>query len=278
MPKTFFFFIKILIISCSFTLFAQQADSLIELVPGIGKRIGIVDKEYYGLFPRFKSFEKAELFIRDHKQLISKISYFELNQIKDTTLIQSIFVLDSLRSQINQIQEEYDNKFTSPVEVKVVTVSGDKYEGKLEMFSKRYLYLFSDKSIVTGGTSHLRVKIPVSDIEAVVVPGQSNVLLGIGIGALVGAVVGLAIGLSSAKDEKACIFTIKKEHQAICLSAFTGVIGSLAGLLFGVVSSSDDEVLGISRISDIIKLKEYAKYMPSDIVQPGVKYFQLESL
>ena len=278
MPKTFFFFIKILIISCSFTLFAQQADSLIELVPGIGKRIGIVDKEYYGLFPRFKSFEKAELFIRDHKQLISKISYFELNQIIDTTLIQSIFVLDSLRSQINQIQEEYDNKFTSPVEVKVVTVSGDKYEGKLEMFSKRYLYLFSDKSIVTGGTSHLRVKIPISDIEAVVVPGQSNVLLGIGIGALVGAVVGLAIGLSSAKDEKACIFTIKKEHQAICLSAFTGVIGSLAGLLFGVVSSSDDEVLGISRISDIIKLKEYAKYMPSDIVQPGVKYFQLESL
>ena len=278
MPKTFFFFIKILIISCSFTLFAQQADSLIELVPGIGKRIGIVDKEYYGLFPRFKSFEKAELFIRDHKQLISKISYFELNQIKDTTLIQSIFVLDSLRSQINQIQEEYDNKFTSPVEVKVVTVSGDKYEGKLEMFSKRYLYLFSDKSIVTGGTSHLRVKIPISDIEAVVVPGQSNVLLGIGIGALVGAVVGLAIGLSSAKDEKACIFTIKKEHQAICLSAFTGVIGSLAGLLFGVVSSSGDEVLGISRISDIIKLKEYAKYNPSDIVQPGVKYFQLESL
>ena len=278
MPKTFFFFIKILIISCSFTLFAQQADSLIELVPGIGKRIGIVDKEYYGLFPRFKSFEKAELFIRDHKQLISKISYFELNQIIDTTLIQSIFVLDSLRSQINQIQEEYDNKFTSPVEVKVVTVSGDKYEGKLEMFSKRYLYLFSDKSIVTGGTSHLRVKIPISDIEAVVVPGQSNVLLGIGIGALVGAVVGLAIGLSSAKDEKACIFTIKKEHQAICLSAFTGVIGSLAGLLFGVVSSSGDEVLGISRISDIIKLKEYAKYNPSDIVQPGVKYFQLESL
>ena len=278
MPKTFFFFIKILIISCSFTLFAQQADSLVELTPGIGKRIGIVDKKYYGLFPHFKSFEKAELFIRDHKQLISKIFYFELNQIKDTTLIQSISVLDSLRSQINQIQEEYDNKFASPVEVKVVTISGDEYKGKLEMFSKRYVYLFSDNSIVTGGTSHLRIKIPVSDIEAVVVPGESNVLLGIGIGALVGVVVGLAIGLSSAEDEKACIFTIKKEHQAICLSAFTGVIGGLAGLLFGVVSSSGDEVLGISRIDDIIKLKEYAKYNPGDISPPGVKYFQVESL
>lgn len=278
MYKSFSCLIKILIFSSSLSLYAQQADSLIELTPGIGKRIGIVDKEYYGLFPQFKSFEKAELFIRDKKQLISKISYFELSQVKDTFLIQSFAALDSIRSRINQIQNEYDNKFSSPVDVKIVTISGDEYEGELEMFSKRYLYLFSNESIITGGTSHLRVKIPISDIEAVIVPGESNALLGLGIGALVGIAIGLAIGLSEYEDEQSCIFTIKKEQQAICLSSFAGAIGGLIGLLVGYASSSGDEVLGITNTNDIIKLKEYGKYNPGDIVPPGVKYYQVESL
>ena len=82
-------------------------------------------------------------------------------------------------------------------EVAIVTLTGDRYEGKLEMFSKKYLYLYSDKSISTGGTSHLRVKVPVSNVEAIILSGESYTLPGMGWGALAGLAVGLVVSLSS---------------------------------------------------------------------------------
>jgi len=272
------YFLLITILIGTDDLFAQEADSLIELYPGIGKTLSILDKEYYNLFNQFKEFERGELFIKDDKYLVSKIRYFLQGGSKDTILVQPISVLDTLRLQISTIQEEYDIKFDSPIDVKILTVTGDQYEGKLEMFGKKYLYLYSEEGISTGGTSHLRIKIPVSDVEAVVIPGESNTLSGLVYGSLAGGVIGFIVGAIYTKDQQCFLGTTGKLWSIMAVGGFGMIIGGLVGLLVGGVSSSSDEVIEIVTIGDLIKLKEYAKYNPGDKSPPGVKYFQLDSL
>jgi hypothetical protein len=172
--------------------------------------------------------------------------------------------------QISTIQEEYDSKFDYPLDVKISTITGEQYLGKLEMFSKKYLYLLSDKSVSTGGTSHSRIKILVSDVEVVILPGESNILAGLGWGALAGLVIATIVYISTNDNTN--------DLEGVAVASVGSLIGGLVGLLVGIASSTSDEVIEIATIRDLIKLKEYAKYNPSDKSPPGVKYFQVDSL
>jgi hypothetical protein len=141
------------------------------------------------------------------------------------------------------------------------------------MFSKKYLYLYSDKSISRGGTSHLRVKIPVSNVEAIILPGESYTLIGMGWGALAGLGVGLVVGLTSVESRNFWIYNSK-----MMVAGFFAVLGAGIGALIGLGVSTSDEVFEINSTNDLLKLKELVKYNPGDIIPPGVKYFQVESL
>ncbi len=251
---------------------AQEQDSLIELYPGMGNEIDRFDKEYYELFNDYDDFEKATFFIRDHKYFVSKITVFPDNNSKDAFLVQPLTSLDSLRSRISEIKKMNENS-EAKAEVAIVTLTGDRYEGKLEMFSKKYLYLYSDKSISTGGTSHLRVKVPVSDVEVVILLGESYTLPGMGWGALAGLAVGLVVSLSSVEEENFWIYDAK-----MMVAGFFAVLGVGIGALIGLGASTSDEVIEIATTYDLIRLKEYAKYNPGDIIPPGVKYFTVDSL
>ena len=251
---------------------AQEQDSLIELYPGLGNEIDLFDKEYYELFNDYDDFEKATLFIRDHKYFVAKITILPDNNSKDALLVQPLSALDSTRTQISEIEKMNDISEAKP-EVVIVTIAGDRYEGKLEMFSKKYLYLYSDKSISTGGTSHLRVKVPVSDVEAIVLSGESYTLPGMGWGALVGLAVGLVVSLTSVESQDFWIYDSK-----MMVAGFFAVLGAGIGALIGLGASTSDEVIEITETSDLIQLKEYAKYNPGDKIPPGVKYFTVESL
>jgi hypothetical protein len=253
--------------------FPQEPDSLIELYPGFGNEIDRFDKEYFELFNEYDDFEKAVFFIRDKKYLVSKINIYSKSNLKDAVLIQPLSSLDSIRIQISEI-EKNNNNSDAERDVAIITLTGDRYEGKLEMFSKKYLYLYSDKSISTGGTSHLRVKIPVSNVEALVLPGESNTLAGLGWGALAGLVIGIGVSLTSVESsENLWIYT-----PEMLVSGFFMVLGAGIGALIGLGASTSDEVIEIATTYDLLKLKELAKYNPGDKTPPGKKYFTVDSL
>ena len=253
-------------------ILAQEPDSLIELYPGFGNGIDRFDKEYFELFNEYDDFEKAVFFIRDKKYLVSKINIYSQSNLKDAVLIQPLSSLDSIRTKISEIEKKNNNS-DAECEVAIITLSGDKYEGKLKMFSKKYLYLYSDKSISTSGTSHLRVKIPISNVEALVLPGESNTLAGMGWGALAGLVVGLVVSLTSVESQNLWIY-----DSRMLVSGFFAVLGAGIGALIGLGASTSDEVIEIATTYDLLKLKELAKYNPGDKSPPGVKYYTVDSL
>ena len=266
-------YIFLLVALFSFSkILAQEQDSLIELYPGFGNEIDRFDKEYFELFNEYDDFEKAVFFIRDKEYFVSKITFSPQSNSKDAVLIQPLSSLDSIRTHLGEV-EKRNNNSEARSEVSIITLSGDKYEGKLEMFSKKHLYLYSDKSIATGGTSHLRVKISVSDIEAVVLPGDSYTLPGMGWGALAGLVVGLVVSLTSVESQNLWIY-----DSRMLVSGFFAMLGAGIGALIGLGASTSDEVFKITTTYDLIKLKEYAKYNPGDKIPPGVKYFTVDSL
>ena len=203
-----------------------------ELYPGLGNEIDRFDKDYYELFIDYDYFEKAVFFIRDYKYFVSKITVFTDNNSKDALLVQPLSALASLRTRISEI-EKMNDKSEVKSEVVIVTLTGDRYEGKLEMFSKKYLYLYSDNSISTGGTSHLRIKIPVSNVEAVVLSGDSYTLPGMGWGALAGLAVGLVVSFTSVESRNFWIYDSK-----MMVAGFFAVLGAGIGALIGLGAST----------------------------------------
>jgi len=271
--KRVYKYIFLLVALFSFNkILAQEPDSLIELYPGFGNEIDRFDKDYYELFNDYDDFEKAAFFIRDNKYFVSKITILPEINSKNAVLVQPLSSLDSLRIQISEIEKMNDNSEAKP-EVVIVTLTGDRYEGKLEMFSKKYFYLYSDKSISTGGTSLLRVKVPVQDVEALVLPGNSYVLPAMGWGALAGLAVGLVVSLTSVESRNFWIYDSK-----MMVTGFFALLGAGIGALIGLGASTGDEGSEISTAYDLLKLKELAKYNPGDIIPPGVKYYTVDSL
>ena len=268
---TYFYSVFLFTLLSINNIIAQGSDSLIQLYPEFGDAIEKLDKEYYGIFIEYDDFDKAEFYIRDNKYFVTKIKSFRQSSLYDAILVQNLSSLDSLRSIISEA-EMIDEQSDLKSEVVVITKTGDRYEGELEMFSKKYLYLYSDKSISTGGISHLRVKIPVSNVEGVILPGDSYTLAGMGFGALAGLLVG--IGFAASAESRQIWYYDSK----MLVAGFFVVLGAGIGALIGLFASTSDDTIEIGSTNSLIQLKELCRYNPGDKSPPGVKYFQLESL
>lgn len=242
--------VTVIVLITQINSFAQTRDSLIQLYPGIGDTIYLIDREYFELFQNVDGFEYAVFYIRDNKELISKVTSKLERVNKDTLFIQNISVLENVRLKIKKIDGENNKKLESPREVIVFAKDENQYKGLLEMFSKENLYLISAEQ------SDYRYKIPISNVERIVLPGESNVLSTLGIGALIGAGVGALIGLAASDDGG----FITKEGQVAAGGIFFGLIGAIIGLVSGLVSSESDLEIHIKKDSDILMLKNIAYY------------------
>ena len=230
--------------------FAQTRDSLIQLYPGIGDTIFSFDREYFELFQTIDGFEYAVFYIRDNKKLVSKITFNSESRVKDTISTYNLSVLNNIRTTIRKIDGENNKKLESPREVIVFTKDKNQYKGLLEMFSKERLYLISSEQ------SNYRYKIPISNVDRILLSGESNVLASMGIGALIGIAAGAVIGyIASDKDD-----SVGKDGGAIIFGAFMGIVGAIIGLIAGLSDSESDQEIQIEKDSDILELKRIAYY------------------
>jgi hypothetical protein len=251
--KSKLFYLLFTIILLSVTTQAQERDSLIHLYEGIGDTIYSFEREYLRLFPQIKGFEYATFYIRNDDELVSRITFQTDNELKDTIFIQDMAVLDKLRLDIKKFDTENRKKRDSPKNVIVYTKEEKQYAGLLEMFSKKDLYLLSIEQ------NNYRFKIPLVDVEKIVIPAESKVLSSIGWGALVGVVVGALIGFASGDDEGDMI-EFSAGQKALGAGAALGLLGALVGLFVGLGASEDEHQIEFNDESDIIKLMDIAYY------------------
>ena len=258
---TFFLFI--------FSTYSQQKDSLIQLYPGLGDTLDFIDREYFGLLQNISGFEKATFYIRDNKYLISKIIFKRNETFFDTLAVQSLSVLDAMRSNVERILLENKTKVSSPREVIILTREGKEFSGKLEMFSKDNLYLSSTKNLQAEESAERNSLIPANKLEKVTFESKSNVLASVGWGVLAGAALGGTMALASGDNELA-------QGLFLIAGAFFSVVGGAIGYFIGMSGSEDEVVIRIDNQIDLLKLKNYAKYYFRNDKTLEEKYVELE--
>jgi hypothetical protein len=232
---------------------SQQRDSLIQLFPGIGDTTYSFDKEYFELFQNIEGFEYAVFYIRDNNEFVSKVNINIEGVVKDTVFVNRLSVLENVRLKIRKIESENHKKLESPQEVIIFTKNKSQYKGLFEMFSKENLYLISTEK------AENRYKVVISEVDSILIPGESKVASSMGWGALTGLVIGGLLGIAGG-DDKSGILRFSAEEKALGFGALFGLVGAIIGLIVGLSSSVDEEIIQFDTDFNLHQLNNIAYY------------------
>jgi len=241
------------------TSFPQEKDSLIQLYPGLGDTLELLDREFFNLYSNIEGFQEASLYIRDNNKLISRLKLKISNEIIDTTFIQPLAILEKVRLDIAKLENENSKKLGIKADAIVGLKDEKLIKGRLIMFSKSNLYLISENEDENKILQSDALKIQLSNVNQINVLGQNNTWSYAGWGVLIGFAVGGIAYLSSKEDNSTSPGIGGFGLRGLELIS-TPILGGLVGLLIGSGSSSDDEIIQIESQSDVMKLKDYAKY------------------
>ena len=126
------------------------------------------------------------------------------------------------------------------------------------MFSKSKFYFRTEENFSIGLVKTSNFKLDFSNVETLTLVGETNTWSCMGYGALAGLGIGLIAAVASrTKDGGGGIGSGAEYIIGIPLVT---VIGGIAGLILGLVSSSSDEILPIDYPADLLQLKHHAKY------------------
>jgi hypothetical protein len=125
-------------------------------------------------------------------------------------------------------------------------------------------------SLCNKRTKNNVVEIEKDSIKKVLIHGKSNVLSGLGYGALIGVVPGTIIGyaVGGVKGPTPAIVFGSKEEVTYSSSGQNALIGGSIGVLFGgligvivgITSSTPDRTIEINSDDDYYKLMRYTNY------------------
>ena len=252
--------------------YSQERDSLIQLYSGIGDTIDFIDREIFDLYPDIEGYKYAQLFSRDKKFLISNINYSNGGRLCDTILVEDISTFYNMRFQLSQFIVENDKKFESPPNASIFTDSDNIYNGKLEMFSKHFLFLNSDDDYLTGSSSPFRFKTPIVKVDSLTISYKRDVFPYVGYGALCGFALGIIGGIATFNDDMGA----DKEVKWVVTGGIGALVGGLLGWLIGESLPPDYINIKINSPNDVTKLKDYSAYYFQYDKTLEEKYVELE--
>ena len=242
----------------------QQKDSLVLLSNIIGE---IVDEhESYKIrtlnLESYKKFNNASFYIRNDSLLAVKINFTNSkNASADTTIIFKAFKLYSFRSEVYDVEIKEPRLLDDETVVVVTTKDNYIYEGVLGFVNSDKIILLKRKSNIESLPDYNTIaskSFQKQELESVFIAGQSNVLLGTGLGCLFGTITGYIAGASEGDDPKGSCLAMSSEQKGSLSGAFLGVIGAAAGLIIGLATTTPEEEIIINEKYNLNELNEYA--------------------
>jgi len=252
----YFFIVHILLVA---PLHSQNRDSLIQIYPGIGDTIDLFDRDFFNLYPDVEGYQQASLYIRDNNKLVSKLKLKISNKIVDSSVVNLLSALKSVRQNISKLDEENNLKSRNEPDVIISLKDERLVKGQLIMFSKDNLYLKSENEDPNKISQSADLKISNLSVSEINIVGQDNTWSSAGMGVLIGALLGGILGFAAGDDESGFI-QFSSEEKALGLGITFGILGGLIGLIAGSSSSTDDYIIRYNSKMDLLKLKDYSKY------------------
>ncbi len=247
----------------------QQTDSLVLLSNTIGETVD--ENESYKIrtlnLESYKKFNNAAFYIRNDSLLLVKINYLNSrNELVDTTIVLRINKLYSFRSEVYDVEIKEPKLLDDGTIVVVTTKDNSMYEGVIGFVNSDKIILLKRKSnieVLPDYNTIASKSFQKQELQSIFIAGQSNVLLGTGLGCLLGTITGYIAGASEGDDPKGscqegnCL-AMSAEQKGSLSGAVLGVIGAAAGLIIGLATTTPEEEIFINEDYDLKELSKYA--------------------
>ena len=260
MKTTFYFLFTFVLLLNSITLFAQESEKPFVVSPLIGDTLSIEERNYYNMFSTVENFQWAIFYLNPDSTVRAEVTYLRDGTHSDTVVyinkkVESLRIFINARNDPRSIvQQRADNYKGS--EIIVLRKNGTETSGNLLVVRQSSILLYNedcnDEPIDISCVNEFNS----SDIRKVIIPGESNVGLGVGIGLLLGtalAVTGIMIGNESSDP--------LNEGMTIGITFFAvGVTIAAAGIIIGIASSTPDKIIEPFSEDDIKGLSVFSRY------------------
>jgi hypothetical protein len=242
----------------------QQTDSLVLLSNTIGETVD--ENESYKIrtfnLESYKKFNNARFYIRNDSLLAVKINFTNSqNEIVDTTMVLKINKLYNFRSEVYDVEIKEPGLLDDGTVVVVTTKDSSIYEGILGFVNSDKIILLKRKSIIESLPDYNTIaskSFQKQELQSIFIAGQSNVLLGTGLGCLLGTITGYIAGASEGDDPKENCLAMSAEQKGSVSGEVLGVIGAATGLIFGLATTTQEEEILINEDYDLKELSHYA--------------------
>jgi len=260
MKNTFYFLFVFVVVFNSLTSLAQESEKPFIVSPIIGDTLSLEERNYYNMFSTIENFQWAVFYLNPDSTVRAEVTYLRDGILSDTVVYIDKKV-ESLRLYINArndpgsiVQPRADNYKGS--EIIVLRKNGTETSGNLLAVRQSSILLYNEDCNDEPIDINCVNKFNSSDIRKVIIPGQSNVGWGVGIGILLGtavAVTGIILGNESTDP--------LNEGMTIGITFFSvGAAIAAAGIIIGIVTSTPDKIIEPFSEDDIKGLSVYSRY------------------
>ena len=243
-----------------------QSDSSPFIVSSfIGDTLSLSERNYYQLFPRIEGFQWAVFYLNPDSTLNAEVRFTKNEVLKDTliekykslkTLNYHIYARNALENgTLNTFHSVNENsKYEKGSEVCAYMNDGRETSGELLSVRKTSILILKPDCDENLNNLDCVIHRKASEIDKLIIKGNSNVGWGLGLGILASVVVG-AMVFQSYDDG-----SIYWGYDAIFPTLASAVSCITIGTTIGIFTSTQDEVINIYSDKDIRGLSYYSRY------------------
>jgi len=247
---------------------AQKATTPYVVNPLVGDTLSLEERNYYNLLPTINGFQFAVFYLNPDSSLNADVKYLAEGHSKDT-LIQNYRSLKSLNYHIyarNAMEDgSPDSNFNNTAqfhsegaEVSAYLHDGRETSGELLSVRKNSLLILRTDCDDDLKNLECISKVNTSEINKLIIKGNSNIGLGIGLGLLASVIVG-ALVFQSYNDG-----SILWGYDAIAPTILSTVACITFGITIGIATSTPDEEIKTFSKFEMSGLSTYSRYQSNE--------------
>jgi hypothetical protein len=250
--------------------FAQKDMSPYIANPVIGDTLTLKERDYYKLFPQIEGFQWAVFYLNPDSTLNADVKYHEDGILKDTlvekykslkSLNYHIYARDALEKGLPKEAFNYQaSGYENGAVVSAYLNDGRESSGELLSVRENSILLLKPECDDRLLNSDCINQINASEIDKLTIKGNSNVIVGIGLGLLVSVV---AAAITYQANYESSGFGGPDEETIIQLSILTVCCVGI-GAAIGILTSTPDEVIETFSEDDIVGLRSYSRFLESE--------------
>ena len=244
--------------------------------PLIGDTLSLEERDYYILFPDFGGFQSAVFYLNPDSSLNAEIKYLIDGRQRDT-LIENYKNLESLRYHIYAryaLDHEHPESainiqpsdYRRGSQINIYGESGEVISG--ELLSVRVNSLVVLKPDCDEDLTNLDCITTAenSEVSKLIIKGNSNVALGVGVGLLVSLITGIAIYGSNYASSDRWLRGLEAWDKSVAPISIVTILSLGLGITLGVLTSTPDELIEPFTEEDMEGLSSYSRY---PLFEPG---------